>query len=138
MASIVFDSMFDKWARGAIDFDTDTFKWMLTTDAYAESKATHSYRASVTNEVTGIGYEAGGKAAPVTVNLDTVNHRLDIVIGEVTWPASSIVANKAVAYKSRGGAAEADELIMVNDFGAPVSTISGTLTVSASTVRIQN
>jgi hypothetical protein len=138
MASIVFDSMFDKWARGAIDFDTDTFNWMLTTESYVEDRAAHVFRSSVTNEVVGVGYVAGGKAAAVTVNLDTVNHRLDIVIGEVTWPASSISASKAVAYKARGGAAAADELIMVNDFGAPVSTTSGNLTVSASTVRVQN
>jgi len=43
-----------------------------------------------------------------------------------------------VYYKRRGGLASADELVAVNDFGSDVTTSSGTFTLNASTVRIQN
>jgi len=138
MASLIYNRALELWARGNIDFDTDTFKVMLTTSAYAENKDTHDFRDDVTNEVAGAGYTAGGNTATVTVTLDTANDRLDITLGGTTWPASTITARKAVYYKSRGGAATADELIAVNDFGADVISSSGTFTLNASTLRITN
>jgi len=111
---------------------------LLTTATYTENKDTHDFRDDVTNEVTGTGYTAGGNTVTVTVTLDTVNDRLDISLGGTTWPASTITARKAVYYKSRGGAAAADELIVVNDFGSDVVTSAGTFTLNASTLRITN
>jgi hypothetical protein len=139
MASLIYNNMFDKWARGGIDFDTDSFKVLLTTSGYTENKDTHTFRSDVTSEVAnGNGYTTGGTATTVSLSLDTANDRLDITFAQVTWPASTITARKAVYYKARGGAATADELIFVNDFGSDVSTTSGTFTLNASTVRIQN
>lgn len=138
MASLIYNRTLELWARGSIDFDTDTFKVMLTTSAYAENKDTHDFRDDVTNEVVGTGYPAGGNTAIVTVTLDTVNDRLDITLGGTTWTTSTITARKAVYYKSRGGLSSADELIGVNDFGADVISSAGTFTLNASTFRITN
>ncbi len=143
MASLIFNRALELWARGNIDFDTDTFKVMLVTSAYpaagdATAKDTHDFRDDVTNEVTGTGYTAGGNTATVSVTLDTANDRVDITLGGTTWPSSTITARKAVYYKSRGGAASADELIAINDFGSDVTTSAGTFTLNASTLRIQN
>lgn len=138
MASLIFNKALEAWARGSIDFDTDTFKWMLTTSAYTEDKDAHDFRNDITNEVTGTGYTAGGATSTVSVNLDTVNDRVDITLGGVSWTTSTITARKAVLYKSRGGASTADEVIVVNDFGSDVSTTAGTFTLNASTLRIQN
>lgn len=138
MASLIYDRALELFARGSIDFDTDTFKVMLTTSAYTEDKAAHDFRNDVTNEVSGTGYTAGGAAATVTVALDTVNHRVDITLGGATWPSSTITARKAVYYKSRGGASTADELIAVIDFGSDVISSGGTFTLNASTLRISN
>lgn len=138
MASLIYHKLLENWARGNVDFDTDTFKVMLTTSAYTENKATHAFRSDVTNEVTGTGYTAGGNTATVTVTLDTANNRLDITLGGTTWPSSTITARKAVYYKSRGGAGTADELVAVNDFGADVVSSSGTFTLNASTLRVSN
>jgi hypothetical protein len=138
MASIIYDRTLELWARGNIDFDTDTFKVMLTTSSYTEDKATHDFRNDVTNEVTGTGYTAGGNTVTVTVTLDTTNHRLDISLGGTTWTTSTITARKAVYYKSRGGASSADELVACNDFGSDVISSAGTFTLNASTARIQN
>jgi hypothetical protein len=138
MASLIYNRFFELWARGNIDLDTDSFKWMLTTSAYTEDKDAHDFRNDVTNEVTGTGYTAGGNSLTVTLTLDTANDRLDIQLGGTTWPSSTITARKAVAYKSRGGLASADELLMVNDFGQDIATTAGTFTLNASTMRIQN
>lgn len=138
MASLIFNKALEAWARGSIDFDTDTFKVMLTTSAYTEDKDAHDFRNDVTNEVSGPGYTAGGNTVTVTVTLDTVNDRVDISLGGTTWTTSTITARKAVYYKSRGGASTADEVVAVNDFGSDVSTTAGTFTLNASTLRIQN
>lgn len=138
MPSLIYNRALELWARGSIDFDTDTFRVMLTTSAYTEDKDAHDFRNDVTNEVTGAGYTAGGNVATVSVTLDTVNDRIDISLGGTTWPSSTITARKAVYYKARGGAASADELVAVNDFGSDVVTTSGTFTLNASTLRLQN
>lgn len=138
MASLLYNRGLELWARGSIDFDTDTFKVMLTTSSYTEDKDAHDFRNDVTNEVTGTGYTAGGNTVTVSVTLDTANDRVDISLGGTTWTTSTITARKAVYYKSRGGASSADELIAVNDFGSDVSTSAGTFTLNASTMRIQN
>ena len=138
MASLIFNRCLEQWAKGTIDFDTDTFKAMLTTSSYAENKDTDDFRNDVTNEVTGTGYTAGGNTVTVTVTLDTANDRVDISLGGTTWTTSTITARKAVYYKSRGGASSADEVIAVNDFGSDVITSGGTFTLNASTMRVQN
>ena len=136
MASTAYDSFNFDAMTGNVDMNTDTFYVMLVTSAYTENKATHTKRSDVTNEVTGTGYTAGGKAVVPTVTNDTTNHRLTLVFPQVTWPSSTITARKAVYYKSRGGASSADELVFVNDFGSDVTTSNGTFTLNASTLNI--
>ena len=138
MPSLIYNSFFEDLARGAVDLDTDTFWVMLTTSGYGENKDTHLKRSDVTNEVSGTGYTAGGQSVTVTVTKDTVNDRLDVSLGSASWASSTITARKAVYYKRRGGAATADELVMVNDFGSDVSSTAVTFTLNASTLRIQN
>jgi hypothetical protein len=138
MASLTYNRALELWARGSIDFDTDTFKVMLTTSAYTEDKDAHDFRNDVTNEVTGTGYTAGGNTVTVSVTLDTANDRVDISLGGTTWATSTITARKGVYYKARGGASSADELVAVNDFGSDIVTSAGTFTLNASTLRIQN
>ena len=138
MPSLIYNSFLEDLARGAIDADTDTFRVLLTTAAYSENKDTHLKRSDVTNEVTGSGYTAGGVVATVTVTKDVANDRLDITLGAVSWPTSTITARKAVYYKARGGAATADELVAVNDFGSDVTSTGATFSLALSTVRFQN
>lgn len=138
MASLIYNRALELWARGAIDFDTDAFKVMLTTSVYTEDKDAHDFRNDVTNEVSGTGYSAGGNTVTVSVTLDTANDRVDISLGGTTWPTSTITARKAVYYKDRGGLSSADELIAVNDFGSDVISSAGAFTLNASTLRISN
>jgi hypothetical protein len=138
MASIIFNSALDDALRALIDFDTDTFKCMLVTSSYVPNKDTDTKRSDVTDEVVGAGYIADGAAANITVTKDTVNDRIDIGLGAVSWGGATITARGAVYYKSRGGAASADELVSYIDFGGDIISTAGTFSLSASTLRIQN
>lgn len=137
--TIVYNSALEDLARGAIDFDTDTFFAMLVTSTYVANKDTHLKRSDVTNEVTGTGYTAGGTAVTATVTKDLPNDRLDIAFSNPSWPNSTLTARGVVVYKRRGGAATADELVCYGDFGANVSSTNGTFTVDfTSPLRFQN
>jgi hypothetical protein len=138
MASLIYNSAVDDMARGAIDFDTDTFKVMLVTSSYTPDKDTHDKRNDVTNEVSGTGYTAGGVTSACTVTKDTANDRVTLSFAAVSWASSTITARGAVIYKSRGGASSADELVAYNDFGSDVASASGTFTVGASVITLQN
>lgn len=138
MASVIYTSGLDDAFRSLIDFDADTFKCMLVSSTYAPDKDTHTKRSDVTDEVVGAGYVAGGATATVTVTKDTVNDRIDVSLGAVSWDAATITARGAVYYKSRGGVASADELVAYIDFATDVVSTNGTFSLSASTLRIQN
>lgn len=138
MASLIYNSCIDDTCEGRVDFDTDTFKMMLVTSTYTAAK-THAFRSDVTNEVTGVGYTAGGNAAAATVTKDNVNNRVDITFAITSWTSSTITARAGVIYKSRGGASSADELVGYVDFGSDVSSTSGTFSVTiTSPLRFQN
>jgi hypothetical protein len=117
MANVLYNSFKRDIMNGIIDLDTDIFKVMLVTSAYTPSMDIHTKRSDVTNEVSGTGYTAGGRAlANKSVAADNTDNEGVFDADGVTWAGSTITARGAVLYKSRGGAASADELIMYIDF----------------------
>lgn len=119
-----------KLVSGTIDLDTDTFKMMLTTSAYTPNIDTHDFRDDVTNEVTGTGYTAGGATlSGVGVTYDAASNQVRVTWTDPTWPSSTITARTAVIYKSRGGAASADELLAYVTESADVTSTGATFTV---------
>jgi hypothetical protein len=138
MASLIYNSAIDDMARGAIDFDTDTFKALLVTSTYSPNKDTHDKRDDVTNEATGTGYTAGGVTTACTVTKDTANDKVTLSFAAVSWATSTITARALVIYKSTGGAASTDALVAYNDFGSDVSSSGGTFSVAASVITLQN
>jgi hypothetical protein len=138
MASFIYNSCLEDFTSGNIDFSADTFKLMLVASTYTANKDTHLTRDDVTNEITGTGYTAGGNATVCTVTKNTANDKVIINFASVDWTASEISAEGGVIYKSRGGNADADELVAFIDFGGTVSTISATFTVGTSTITLQN
>lgn len=133
MASLIYNSMLEDLARGAIDFDTDTFKVMLVTSTYAPDKDTHLKRSSVTNEVVGTGYTSGGVTSACTVAKDTATDKVTMTFASVNWATATITARAAVIYKARGGASSADELVAYVDFLSDVTSTADTFTVTFST-----
>jgi len=138
MASFLYNSCIDDMARGAIDFDTDTFKVMLVT-TYTANKDTHTKRSDVTDEVAdGNGYTTGGNTSACTVTKDTATDKVTLSFAAVNWTSATITASAGVLYKSRGGASTDDELVGYIDFGGNVSSSAGTFSISASTITLQN
>ncbi len=136
MASGIYLSALEGIAKGAIDFDTDTFKAVFVTSSYTPDFDAHDYRNDVTNEVSGTGYSAGGPAVTMTVNAkDTANNRVDITMAVSSLPSSSITARGAAIYKARGGASSADDLVSFIDFGSDYTSANGAFNVSNSTFR---
>lgn len=130
MANVFFNSAKVAIATGQIDFDTDTFKLMLVTDAYTPDQDTHDYRNDVTNEITGTGYTAGGATlASVTVTVDNTNNRAVIDAADTAWTSASFTARGGVLYKARGGASSADELVCAITFGSDLTVTASTFTV---------
>ena len=134
MASLQSDYIYKYMANGSVNFSTDTFKCCLLTSSYTPSK-THAYRSDVnTYEVTGTNYTAGGNTATATIDAtDTTNHKQTISWSITSWPSSTITARYGAIYKARGGAASADELIGILDFGSNQSSSAGTFAVSVTT-----
>lgn len=137
MASLIYTSCLDDLAKGAIDFDTDTFKTLLVTSSYTANKDTHTRRSDVTDEVTGTGYTAGGVTTACSVSKDTANDKVTLTFASPSWPSSTITARGAVIYKSTGTAAN-DPLVGYIDFGGDVLSSGGTFSISQSVITLQN
>ena len=116
MASIIYDSFLADVFSGAAN-TSHAYKALLTTAAYVENRATHSRRSSITNEVVGAGYTAGGVALTLTASLNTTTHILTLTIPAATWPTVTITSRKLIVYRARGGASSADELVCCVDNG---------------------
>lgn len=116
--------------NGNIDWDTDTINAILVASGYTPNIDTHQFRSSITNEITGTGYTAGGQAlASKTVSIDTTNDRAVFDSNDPSWTTSTITARAVVLAKIRGGASSADELGGYWDFGADVVSTAGTFTI---------
>jgi hypothetical protein len=127
-----------KVMTGAIDLDTDTLKIMLTTSAYTPNQDTHDFRDDVTNEVGASGtYSAGGGTiAGKAVTYDAATNEVRFVWDDLAFTGATITARTAVLYKSRGGAASADELIAYCTESADVSSTASTFTVDVPTTAV--
>lgn len=137
MASVVYNSFKADIMNGNIDLNTDTIYLMLVTSVYVPDIDAHEKRSDITNEVVGTAYVAGGAAIGTpTVTIDDTNDRGIFDGVDVTWAASTITARGGVIYKSRGGAATADELIAYIDFVSDKSSTAGNFTVTWDTIGI--
>ena len=121
---------------GAIDLDTDTFYVQLVTSSYTPNIDTHTFETSVTNEVTGTGYTAGGaQITSLSVATDTSGDAGWWDGADVSWASSTITARGAVVYKSTG-ASTTDNLVCYFDFGSDQTSTNGTFTIQWSTSGI--
>ncbi|AXH46489.1 hypothetical protein SEA_GIBBLES_36 [Gordonia phage Gibbles] len=99
-----------------VDLDSDSIKLMLCTSAYTPNKDTHQYKSSITNEVVGTNYTAGGKALTgVTVTYDTATDTIIFDADDVSWLASTITARWGVLYDDTPATAATKPLIAFID-----------------------
>ena len=133
VTATLFGGFLQSLANKEIDLDTDTLKVMLCTAIYAPNQDTHRYKSSVTNEVAGTGYTATGAALTgVTVTYDAATNTLKLDANDVSWPSSTLTARYAVVYDSTPASDATRPLIALVDFGADVSTTSGTFQITWS------
>ena len=82
-----------------IDWDTDDIKVMLCTSSYVPDQDTHIYKSSITNEVVGTGYTAGGVSlTSKTIGYTAATNVIKMDAADVTWGSSTITARYAVIY----------------------------------------
>ncbi len=117
----------------ALDLDdttADRFKVMLVTSSYTPNFGTHDFKSDVTNEVSGTGYDAGGKSLS-SVTLTQSGGTITFDAADLTWASSTITARGAVVYDD---SLTNDPLICYIDFGADKSSSAGdfVLTFNAS------
>lgn len=116
MADVIFNSAKKKILDADIDFVVDSVKVMLVTSAYTPDQDSHEFRSSVTNEVTGTGYTAGGQAlANKTVTQDNTGNLAKYDADDVVWEEATITARGAVIYKDTADPAT-DPIIAYIDF----------------------
>lgn len=139
MANLIYNAAKKYLLNGAVDLDTDTIKVMLVTASYTPDADAHAFRSDVTNEVTGTGYTAGGQAlANKAATQDNTDDEGVFDADDVVWATSTITARGAVLYKSRGGAASADELVCYVDFGSNVTSTAAAFTITWPSEGILN
>tara|TARA_R110002020_G_scaffold364553_1_gene576871 strand:+ start:533 stop:967 length:435 start_codon:yes stop_codon:yes gene_type:complete len=117
----------------AVDLDdttADRFKAMLVTSSYTPNFGTHDFKDDVSNEVSGTGYDAGGKSLS-SVTLTQTSGTIKFDAADLTWSSSTITARGAVVYDD---SLTSDPLIAYIDFGADKSSSAGdfVLTFNAS------
>ena len=113
----------------ALDLDdttADRFKVMLVTSSYTPNFGTHDFKSDVTNEVSGTGYDAGGKSLS-SVTLTQSGGTITFDAADLTWTSSTITARAAVVYDD---SLTNDPLIAYIDFGADKSSSAGDFVLS--------
>jgi hypothetical protein len=134
MASVIYDSFLGDVFAGNCT-TASSYKAMLVTSAYAEDRGAHSRRSSVTSEVTGTNYTAGGVALALSTTLNTTAHTLTLTIPTVSWASSTITARKLIIYRTTGTAAS-DNLVACIDNGSDLVSTASTMTWNASSWNI--
>ena len=116
---------------------TDTLKMALYTAFADVGPLTTVY--TVTNEVTGTGYTAGGVAVTgATISTDTQTGTVYVNFADVSWPGANFTARGALIYNVTQG----NKSIAVLDFGSDktFSAVSNTVAMpvnSATTALIR-
>lgn len=118
--------------KGVHDFENDTFKMALYTSSATLDASTTAY--TVTNEVSGTGYTAGGQDLDSpTVTLSGTTAFVDFA--DETWTGASITARGALIYNST---AAGNPAVAVFDFGADKTSTAGDFVVQFPTADASN
>lgn len=138
MADVIYNNFKKNIMNGGIDLDTDTIKVALVTSSYTPDQDTHEFFSSVTNEVTGTGYTAGGATlAGKAVTADNTDNEGVFDADDVVWTTSTITARGAVIYKSTGTAGTS-ALIAYLDFVTDKISTAGSFTIAWNAEGILN
>jgi hypothetical protein len=132
MASKLYGQFLSQALNKEIDWDTDTIKVALLTNAYTPNQDSHNYLDDVVaNEVSGTGYTAGGYTLANKTN--TYNAGTNVIVldaDDVTFASSTITARYAVVYDATPATNATRPLIGYVDFGSDQSSSNGNFTIT--------
>jgi len=101
----------------------DTFKIALFTSSATLDATTTAY--SVTNEVSGTGYSAGGNTLSISQVPQASSTTAILDFDNTTWSAATITANGALIYNSTNS----DTAVAVLAFGGDKTSTAGDFTI---------
>lgn len=132
MPSKLYGQFIQQAFNKEIDWDTDTIKVALLTNAYTPDQDAHNYFDDVVaNEVTGTGYTQGG--ATLSNKTNTYNSATNVIVldaDDVTWSSSTITARYAIVYDASPATNATRPLIGYVDFGSDQSSSNGNFTIT--------
>jgi len=132
MASKLYGNFVVKSFNKEIDWDSDTIKVALLTNAYTPNQDAHDYFDDVVaNQVTGTGYTSGGITLANKTN--TYNSATNVIVldaDDVTWASSTITARYAVIYNATPATDATRPLVGYVDFGSDQSSSNGNFTIT--------
>jgi hypothetical protein len=113
-----YDNYWTSLNAARINLLSDTIKLMLSTSSYTPNRGTDQFKSSVTNEVTGTGYNS------IASNVYTITG------ANASWPNATFTARYAVLYDSTPSTDATRPLIGYVDFQTDQSPSAGTLSVT--------
>ena len=132
MPSKLYGQFLSQALNKEIDWDTDTIKVALLSNAYTPDQDAHNYLDDVVaNEVSGTGYTAGGNTLANKTN--TYNSATNVIVldaDDTTWSSSTITARYAVIYDATPATNATKPLIGYVDFGSDQSSSNGNFTIT--------
>lgn len=128
--SYVTDSFKQQLFLAVHDFSVDVIKIALYTSSATIDNTTTAY--SVTNEVSGAGYSAGGNTLTCTLTSSGGYAILDFA--DANWTTASFTCRGALIYNS----SKADKSIFVLDFGTDKTVSGGTFSVQFPAADVNN
>lgn len=135
----LYGLFFKSLANKEMNLNTDALKVMLCTSAYVPDQDTHQYKSSVTSEVSGTGYTAGGAAlTSVAVAYTAATNVLSLDAADVSWTNSTITARYAVIYDSTPATDATRPLIGYVDFGSDLVSSGAAFSITWNASGIVN
>ena len=110
----------------------DTFKIALFTSSATLDATTTAY--SVTNEVSGTGYTAGGNTLSISQVPTSTSTTAFLDFTDTTWSSATITANGALIYNSTNS----DTAVAVLAFGGDKTSTAGDFTIVFPTADSTN
>lgn len=109
--------------EGRVDFEQDALKCMLVAPGYTLNQDVHKFKSSISYEVVGSGYAAGGRVVDgVRLSYSAVDNRLKIDGSDLVWPTLTVPAIKyGVLYMNTGGSAASMPLVAIIDFDQTIA-----------------
>jgi hypothetical protein len=111
------------------------FYAMLLGTGYTPSAA-HSFRSDLSAEVTGTGYTAGGVAAPLTITRDDAANKTIIRAEQIILTGVTASPRYVAYYQRLGGAATADRVLMIVDWGIVYPANGAAYPINANDIEI--